>query len=101
MLTISFRRKTLFLLLALLLATPWAVSSAPIPQAEQPRAAMTAETTALDLAGRIWSFLKSTSNKIGCTADPNGICAPVPGQNPPTQSNKIGCRVDPDGLCLP
>ena len=92
MFTTSVRRKTLFLLFVMLLAMPWAVSSAPIPWSERPRVAVAAEKFALDALSRIWSFI---GNKIGCEVDPNGRCVPAP---IPT---KAGCNIDPDGRCLP
>jgi len=92
MLTASFRRKTFFLLFVMLLAMPWAVSAAPMPQSERPRVAVAAEKFALDALSRIWSFI---GNKIGCEVDPDGRCVPAP---IPT---KIGCNIDPDGLCVP
>jgi hypothetical protein len=99
MLTLSLRRKTLFLLFAVLLAMPWAVSSAPIRQAEWPQAVGAVEPAALDLLSRIWSRFRSIGTKIGCNIDPDGHCTPAPTQNPPSQP-KIGCGVDPSGRCL-
>ena len=96
----SLRRKTLFLLFVVLLSMPWAVSSAPIRQAERPQAVGSVEPAALDLLSRIWNRFHSIGSKIGCNVDPNGHCAPAPPQNPPSQP-KIGCEVDPNGRCLP
>lgn len=100
MLTLSLRRKTLLLLFVGLLSLPWAVSSAPIRQAERPQAVGAVEPAALDLFSRLWIRFRSLGNKIGCNVDPNGHCAPAPGLNSPNQT-KIGCGVDPDGRCLP
>ena len=95
MLTASFRRKIFSLLFVLLLAAPWAVSSAPVPWAERTRAVEAAGLSALELLGRAWSLVRSTVVKSGCEVDPNGRCvtAPVP--------PKSGCNVDPNGRCLP
>ena len=100
MLTLSLRRKSLFLLFVLILSMPWAVSSSPIRQAERPQAAGAAEPAALDLLSRIWGRFQSLGSKIGCNVDPDGRCAPASTQNPSRQP-KIGCNVDPNGRCLP
>ncbi len=36
--------------------------------------------------------------KIGCRADPNGLC--LPGAVNPGSNREIGCSMDPNGLCL-
>ena len=98
MLTLSLRRKTLLLLFVGLLSMPWAVSAAPIRQAEQPQSVWTVEPAALDLLSRLWSRFRSISNKSGCEVDPNGHCTPT---TAPRVQTKAGCGVDPSGRCLP
>jgi hypothetical protein len=85
MLTASFRRKTLLLLLITALATPWAASAAG-PQAESPRPVHAVEETS-PIFGRIWKLLA----KAGCNIDPWGRCTP---------QTKEGCHIDPWGRCL-
>lgn len=86
MLTVSIRRKILFFLLVMVLATPWA----SVAQIEGPRSEQVSEQTSL--AGRLWSFVGRMWNKAGCHIDPWGQCLPEP---------KIGCNIDPWGRCLP
>lgn len=86
MLTASFRRKILLLLLVTALTTPWTVSAAG-PQAESPRSVHAVEETS-PIFERIWSFVA----KIGCHLDPWGRCTP---------QTKAGCHLDPWGRCTP
>jgi len=74
------RRILPLLLVAALLAMPWAVSAAG-PQAS-PRPARAIQLGALDLFSQIWSFFR----KEGCGIDPSGSCA-----------TKEGCNIDPNG----
>lgn len=84
--TVSIRRKILFLLLVMVLATPWA--SVASPERESPRTIQGIEVAMPEIFSRIWSFL----GKIGCNIDPWGNCVPEP---------KVGCGIDPLGLCKP
>ena len=105
MFTTSFRRKILFLLFAMLLAMPWAVSSASIPPTKEgcgidpsgcPLPKSHRPTKAgcnIDPSGCASWNLPST--KEGCNIDPNGCTS----QNPRPQQ-KEGCNIDPDGRCL-
>jgi hypothetical protein len=94
MLTTSFRRKTLLVLLVTALVTP--VLSAAAPQPESPRSVQFAESGPLDILGRVWSFLRKVGSKEGCNIDPNG-CSSLK----PQPQTKEGCNIDPDGRCLP
>ncbi len=97
MLTVSLRRKTHFLLLvAVMVATPWASAASTNPS---PRSVQAVEPASLELFSRIWDFFRSAGSKAGCRIDPNGLCADRPDQNPPPLT-KEGCRLDPDGRCL-
>ena len=80
------RRTVLLLLVAVLIAMPWAASAAG-PQSPRPARALQAGELDLFSFSRIWSFL---TRKNGCGIDPDGLCAP-----------KNGCEVDPNGHCLP
>lgn len=91
MLTASFRRKTLLLLLAAILATPFSLAA-------EPRPAKAAEPARFELWSRAWSFLWSFWNKEGCRIDPSGLCVSEPAQQP-TSETDIGCQIDPSGLC--
>jgi hypothetical protein len=104
--TVSIRRKILFLLLVLVLATPWALVAGP--ERERPRTMQGIELAVPEIFGRIWSFLWRGGSKEGCHIDPNGRCVPEPkegcnidpfGRCLPLQP-KIGCHIDPDGRCL-
>ena len=83
--TVSRRRKILFLLLVMVLATPWA----SVAQLEGPRSEQISEQ--ISLSGRLWSFVGRMWRKAGCHIDPWGQCLPEP---------KEGCNIDPWGRCL-
>lgn len=84
-------RRPALLLLAALLAAPWA--SAAGPQIESPRATQAVSPDdAFDLS-RFWRLLKSAWTKEGCNIDPNGRCV--------TQKVDTGCNIDPNGRCHP
>lgn len=91
MLTASFRRKTLLILLVAVLLTP--VLSAAGPQTHFLRSE---NTVAPDFFSRIWSFLQKLQAKAGCEIDPSGCIS----QNPRPQP-KEGCHIDPSGRCVP
>ena len=97
MLTPSFRRTILLLLLAAVLATPWA--SAAGPRAAESPSAQAVESAPLDLLGRVWSFLRNAWSKEGCHIDPSGLCSTGTSQPPP--QTKEGCNIDPSGQCRP
>ena len=91
----GLRRKALLLLLASVLAFPWAASAGSRPGSAR---TVTPSTSAfLDLLGRAWTFLTSDRNKTGCHLDPDGLCAP--GTPPPTIQTDTGCHLDPSGGC--
>ena len=90
--TVSIRRKILFLLLVMVLATPWA--SVAGSGRENPQTMQGVELSVPEIFSRIWSFLWKVGSKEGCNIDPDGRCVP------PSQS-KIGCNIDPWGRCLP
>jgi hypothetical protein len=89
--TVSIRRKILFLLLVMVLATPWA--SLAGSERERPRTMQGVELAVPEIFGRIWSFLRGSRAKEGCNIDPNGHCVP------PLQP-KEGCHIDPLGRCI-
>jgi len=93
MLTASLRRKTLLLLLAAVLAAPWASAAGPRTETAQP--AQAAESAPLDALERLWGLLRNAWIKDGCHLDPFGRCT----AQPPVQT-KEGCRLDPDGRCV-
>src|SRR6185295_325652 len=72
MLTASFRRKTILLLLAAILAVPTA--SAAAPRIEVPTPDRSTHSAPLELLGRALSFLRSAWSKEGCDINPNGHC---------------------------
>jgi hypothetical protein len=90
--TVSIRRKILFLLLVMVLATPWA--SVAGSERESPRTIQGVELGVPEIFSRIWSFLGRAGSKEGCHIDPWGRCTP------PSQP-KEGCNIDPWGRCLP
>jgi hypothetical protein len=94
MLTASFRRKTVLLVLFVVLVAPWA--SATEVRSEGRQAVQAIEASPLDLLGRAWSFLRNVWAKSACSIDPDGLC---PAQ-PPIQA-KSACNIDPNGLCRP
>lgn len=90
--TVSIRRKILFLLLVMVLATPWA--SVAGSERERPRTVQGVELAVPEIFSRIWSFVLRDRSKVGCHIDPNGRCLP------PSQP-KLGCGIDPLGHCKP
>ena len=89
---VSRRRKILFLLLVMVLATPWA--SVAGSERESPRTMEGVELAVPEIFSRIWSFLRRGGSKEGCHIDLDGRCAPAP-------QPKEGCNIDPNGRCLP
>jgi hypothetical protein len=110
------RRKTvLVVLVVLLLTTPWASAA--------PRQGRGGPVTAFgilipDVLSQAWSFLTGGWSKEGCHIDPNGRCvttaAPLPTKEgchidpdggqcitsaPPMSSADTGCHIDPNGSC--
>ncbi|HWM89494.1 MAG TPA: hypothetical protein VN493_01870 [Thermoanaerobaculia bacterium] len=81
----SLRRKIAVLLLALVLAAPWALAAEP--RFEQRGAAWS-------LFDRLWGALTSLWNENGCTLDPSGRCVPDA-----RESLDEGCTIDPSGRC--
>jgi hypothetical protein len=94
MLTASFRRKTVLLVLIAVLALPWVSAAEVRPQGRD--AVQAVEASPLDLLGRVWSFLRNAWAKSSCHIDPKGLC---PAQ-PPVQAKSV-CSIDPNGLCRP
>ena len=102
--TVSIRRKILFLLLVMVLATPWA--SVAGSERESPRTIQSVELGMPEIFSRIWSFLRGDGSKEGCHIDPDGRCTPKVGCHIDPWGNclpepKIGCNIDPWGRCLP
>jgi hypothetical protein len=92
----SLRRRTLVLLLAAALATPWA-SAAGAKAPAAPRATATAHQ---DFLSRAWSLLASLWGEEGCHLDPNGRCRAAAAQPvPPRVHTDTGCNLDPNGRC--
>lgn len=52
-------------------------------------------------ASKIFSPLAALWMQVGCGLDPNGSCAPEPGDKPSAEGGDVGCGLDPDGRCLP
>lgn len=92
MLTASFRRKILLILLITVLAAQ--ALSAAGPQTEY--SVKSPEEAIVDYFSRFWGFFHKVQNKEGCRIDPNGCTS----QNPRPQT-KEGCNIDPDGRCRP
>ena len=94
---LTCRKALVLFLLTALLAAPWA--SAASPDAGKPRLSKP-EPPVHALLNRVRDYLASVWTKIGCGADPNGLCttAPTPAEDPQPQSD-IGCGADPDGHC--
>ena len=97
MFTASIRRKTVLLLLSVVLASPWALKAEP--NGENPRSERIFDLANLYSLDRLWSFLMRDWAKEGCDIDPNGRCNP----QGPAQQTKEGCGIDPNGrpLCKP
>lgn len=95
MLTVSFRRKTLLLLLAAVLAVPSA--SAAAPRIEVPTPDRSIHSAPLELLGRALSFLRSAWSKTGCDINPLGFCT----KGTPPPQTKAGCDINPFGQCHP
>jgi hypothetical protein len=93
MLTTSFRRKTVLLVLIAVLAAPW-VSTAEARSGNR-EAVQAVEATPLELLGRLWSFLRNAWTKSGCHIDPNGLC-----REQPTAQPDSSCNIDPNGVCV-
>ncbi len=103
--TVSIRRKVLFLLLVMVLATPWA--SVAGSQRENPRTIQDVELGVPEIFSRIWGFLGRGGSKEGCHIDPLGRCLPKEGCNIdpwgrclPAAQPKAGCHIDPWGRCI-
>jgi hypothetical protein len=97
MMTRSFRRTTILLLLIAVLATPCVWAAGP-RAAESARPAQALAPARVDLFNQLWSTLRSLWSKTGCHIDPSGLC-PVP-PPPPTIQTDEGCHIDPNGRCL-
>jgi hypothetical protein len=86
------RRKTvLVVLVVLLLTTPWASAA--------PRQGRGGPVTAFgilvpDVLSQAWSFLTGGWRKSGCQIDPDGRCVT---SATPTSSVDAGCNIDPNG----
>jgi hypothetical protein len=92
----SLRRRTLVLLLAVILATSW-VSAASSKAPTAPRANATVQQ---DFLSRAWSLLASLWGEEGCNLDPNGRCQAGAAQPvPPRVHTDTGCHIDPNGRC--
>lgn len=89
--TVSIRRKILFLLLVMVLATPWV--SVAGSERESPRTIQGIELGMPEIFSRIWSFLRRVGSKEGCNIDPLGRCLPA-------AQPRAGCRIDPWGNCI-
>lgn len=96
MVSTSFRRKTVLLLLVAVLATPWASASSP---SAEPGPAKVHGRTGQDLLSRTLGFLASLWSKTGCRIDPNGHCLPESAPPLSTPQADTGCQIDPDGRC--
>jgi hypothetical protein len=92
--TSSLGRKTLPLLLIVVLAAPWASAAGP----RRPAATKAVASSApFDLLGRSWAFLKSLWSEEGCMLDPDGRCL---AGRPQALVMDSGCWLDPDGRCF-
>jgi hypothetical protein len=97
MMTKSFRRTTILLLLVAVFATPSVWAAGP-RAAESGRPAQALEPTGLDLLNQLWSILRSLWSEEGCQIDPDGRCVSRPTQPPaPTVQTGEGCNIDPSG----
>jgi hypothetical protein len=98
--TRSSLRKTILLLLVVVLATPWVCVAGP-RAAESARPAQVLQPARFDLLTQIWNSLRSLWSDEGCNIDPNGRCAPGPAPQPPASiKTDEGCGIDPSGRCL-
>jgi hypothetical protein len=95
MLTATFRRTLVLLLLAAILATPWALAAGPRNE-HRPRAA---ESISWDLLDGVWGFLQNVWSKTGCSVNPDGLCGS--GTPTPPVQIKSSCHIDPFGQCVP
>lgn len=81
MLSVSFSRKVLLLLLLALLA-------APLASADPFRPATAVSAAPPDLLGRLWSLLTAVWSETGCHIDPDGRCIPGTAQEPQTDNDR-------------
>jgi hypothetical protein len=101
MMTRSFRRTTILLLLVAVCATPCVRAAGP-RTAESARPAQALAPAGLVFLDQLWSTLRNLWSKSGCQIDPSGLClsSPAP-QPPPTIETDEGCNIDPSGRCRP
>ena len=99
MMTRSFRRTTILLLLVAAFATPLVCAAGP-RAGDSPRPMQALAPARVDLFNQIWSSLLSLWSKTGCNIDPNGLCIASPVSPPlPTTQTDTGCNIDPSGRC--
>ncbi len=95
MVSASFRRKSILLVLVAVLAAPWTSIAA------QSGPAAVSASAPLDLFSSAWSFLTSLWSKEGCRIDPDGRCVPQASHPLRVPRTGEGCRIDPNGACQP
>ena len=93
MLTASFCRKTLLILLVMLLVAPGL--SAAGQQPEHGQSVKLTQWASLEFFSRFLRYLQTVQAKAGCNIDPSGCTV----QSPPLQT-KAGCEIDPSGRCI-
>ena len=95
MLTASFRRKTvLVLLISFFAAFGLSASSGSKPDQAQ---SMPLEWAVMEFLDRVWSFLPKVQNEEECGIA-NALGCTSQDRRPQT---KAGCHIDPDGRCVP
>jgi len=93
----NLRLRITALVLAAVLAVPWAAAAAP-GAGRQPAGP--------GLLGQIWLALTNVwgtgvTPDSGCKMDPNGRCATESAVPAPAITPDSGCHMDPSGGCLP
>ena len=86
-------RQLVLVVFILALFAPWEASAAGArPMRQSPP---NVEVSATDLLSRAWDALVRLWTKNGCSADPDGSCAPA------VTRGDNGCVIDPNGRCAP
>src|SRR5947209_8771818 len=100
MMTSSFRRTTILLLLVAICATPCVWAAGPRAAESSSRQEWGLEPAGLSLLNQLWSTLRALWGEEGCNIDPSGRCLPTPAPQPPsTLQTDNGCGIDPSGRC--
>jgi hypothetical protein len=96
----TFRRTAVLVLLALILAAPWAAALEARSERVSNEATREAQSP-LDLVHSFWNLLAGAWSKEGCRIDPLGLCVKGAGTAPQPPTSKSGCTMERLGGCRP